>query len=33
MINDLVAKALKSGNAEIEAAPTIQKPVVHGIDL
>ena len=33
MIIDLVTKPLNSGNAEIEAAPTMQKPVVHGIDL
>src|SRR3990167_5425083 len=30
---DLVTNALNNGNAEIDAAPTMQKPVVHGIDL
>jgi hypothetical protein len=29
----LVTKPLKNGNAEIEAAPTMQKAVVSGIDL
>ena len=33
MIIDLVTKPLNSGKAEIDAAPTMQKPVVHGIDL
>jgi hypothetical protein len=33
MISDLLTKPLKSGNAEIDAAPTMQKPAVHGIDL
>ena len=32
-INDLEMKPLNSGNAEIDAAPMMQKPAVHGIDL
>ena len=32
-ISDFETKPLNSGKAEIEAAPTIQKPVVQGIDL
>ncbi len=31
MISDLVTNPLKRGKAEIEAAPTQQKTVVHGI--
>ena len=33
MIIDLVTKPLNSGNAEIDAAPTMQNPAVQGIDL
>ena len=33
MISDLVAKPENSGNAEIDAAPTMQSTVVCGIDL
>jgi hypothetical protein len=29
----LLTKPLNNGRAEIEAAPTMQKPAVHGIDL
>ena len=32
-IIDFVTKAEKSGNPEIEAAPTMQKPVLQGMDL
>ena len=32
-VRDLVTKPLKSGNADIEAAPMMQKKVVSGIDL
>jgi hypothetical protein len=33
MTMDLLTKALKSGKADIEAAPTMQKAQVRGIDL
>jgi len=33
MIIDLVTNPLNNGKAEIDAAPTTQNPVVHGIDL
>ena len=33
MTIDLETKPENNGKAEIEAAPTMQKPVVHGIDL
>ena len=33
MTMDFDTKPEKSGNAEMDAAPTMQKPVVHGIDL
>ena len=33
MIRDFEIKPLNNGTAEMEAAPTTQKPVVHGIDL
>ena len=32
-IIDLLTNPLNSGNAAIDAAPTMQKPVVHGMDL
>ena len=33
MIMDLLMKPLNNGKAEIDAAPTMQKPVVQGIVL
>jgi hypothetical protein len=33
MTMDLDTNPLKSGKAEMEAAPMMQKPAVHGIDL
>ena len=33
MVSDLAAKPEKSGKAEIDIAPMIQKIVVHGMDL
>ena len=33
MTIDLLTKPLKSGKAEIDAAPTMQKPQVQGMDL
>ncbi len=33
MTMDLETNPLNSGKAEMEAAPTMQKPVVHGMDL
>ena len=33
MMSDLLTKPLKSGKAEMEAAPIMQNPVVQGMDL